>query len=229
MASEATVVSPRTVTSAPLRLYCSPGSCSQVTLIALEEAAVAYEAELVLLRRGDHQRAQFLAVNPKGKVPVLETPDGVLTENVAILCYLADRYPQSKLLPADTAWQRATALSALCWCSSTMHPLVTMLRYPERTCDLPDAAPRVRAQALAKLEVQMQVAELQLRSGPWILGEAWSVADAYLSWCWERCHEGGLDAAVFARVADHRARMMLRPSTQAAVRREAQLLHDAAA
>jgi glutathione S-transferase len=212
-----------------LRLYGSPGSCSQVTLIALEETGAEYRSQLVLLRRGDQRSEWFVAVNPKGKVPALETPDGILTENVAILSYLADRYPRSGLLPDDDRWRRAQALSLLCWCSSTLHPLVTMLRYPERTCDMAGAASRLREQARSKLAGQMQIAETQLRSESWIMGPQWCVADAYLSWCWGRCEEGGLAAADFPGLADHHRRMKLRPSAQAAFRHEARLLEAASA
>jgi glutathione S-transferase len=190
-----------------LRLHFSPGACSRVTLIALEQAGAEYTSHLVSLKDGDQRAPDFRALNPKGKVPVLETPQGILTENVAILVYLAGRYPQADLLPAASDWERATALSMLAWFASTIHPLLTMLRYPERFCDTAEAPGRVRTLAGQQLQDQVQVAETRLQTQRWLLGERWSVADAYLFWSWGRCAESGVDPRRFPRLADHHARM----------------------
>ncbi|MEP7181492.1 MAG: glutathione S-transferase family protein [Betaproteobacteria bacterium] len=203
-----------------LRLHFSPGSCSRVTMIALAEAGAEYEATLVSLKDGAHRTPAFRALNAKGKVPVLETPEGVLTENVAILTWLADRHPDARLLPVADAWQRATSVAALAWFASTVHPLLTSVRYPERVCDLAGAPDRVRAAASGELAVQMRAAEDLLLTRPWMLGDRWSVADAYLFWCWGRCGEAGLDAARFPRIAANHEATRQRPAVLRALARE---------
>lgn len=217
VAAQATPPAP---TGRGLRLHFSPGACSRVTLIALEEAGAEYSTVRVSLKDGDHRRAAFRALNPKGKVPVLETAQGVLTENVAILVYIAESHAHAGLLPDQDRWARAQALSALAWFASTVHPLLTMSRYPERFCDLPEAAARMHSLAGAQLQAQVLTAENLLAQRTWILGPQWSVADAYLHWTWGRCEEAGLVASHFPRVAAHHARMLARPSVLRALARE---------
>jgi len=73
-----------------LTLYYAPGACSMASHIALEETGVPYEAKPVSLATGEHLKDEYLNnVNPRGKVPALRTDEGVLTENVAIITYLA--------------------------------------------------------------------------------------------------------------------------------------------
>jgi glutathione S-transferase len=88
------------MTSMDLRLYFSPGACSRVTLVALEEAGLSYEACPLALQQGAQRSAQYLALNPKGKVPLLVTPQGPLSENLAILSWLDAVVPAAQLLPA---------------------------------------------------------------------------------------------------------------------------------
>ncbi len=82
-----------------LKLFHAPGACSLASLIALEEAGADYELIRMSTRDGDQRKAEYLAINPKGRVPVLVTDQGVLTENPAILAYVAQTHPA----PAETA------------------------------------------------------------------------------------------------------------------------------
>ncbi len=209
---------------AEFELHHSPGACSRVSLIALEEAGVAVTLHRVSLRDGDQRTPAFRRLNPKGKVPVLLTGGRVLTETVAILAFLAQRFPEARLLPvgdlAGNPWASAQALSLLSWCSSGLHPLVTRLRLPQRFCDRPDAPARVMELARLEMAEQLAVAEGYLAERPWILGAAWSAADAYLFWIWGRCIEAGFDPVAHPRLADHARRMHQRPAVQRALRRE---------
>ena len=92
-----------------IRLFYSLGSCSLASHIALEEAGAAYEVVRTNVRIGDQLKPEYLAINPKGRVPALVTDQGVLTETVAILSYIAETHPQANLLPVD-AWARHQAL-----------------------------------------------------------------------------------------------------------------------
>ena len=84
-----------------------------------------------LTMRGEHKAPEFKSRNPKGKVPALEIDGTVLTENVAILWYLHQRHPEARLLPAtSTPLEDARNLADLCFCSATLHPLVTRIRMP---------------------------------------------------------------------------------------------------
>ena len=82
-----------------LRLYYATGTCALATHIALEEAGARYEAVAVDFRSQAQRSAEYLAVNPKGRVPALVTDSGTLTETPALLCYVAQCFPQADLAP----------------------------------------------------------------------------------------------------------------------------------
>jgi len=85
-----------------LTLYYSPGACSMAAHIALEEAGAQYALKLVSIPKGEQLADEYLQnVNPRGKVPSLRTQDGILTENVAILTYIARVFPHARLLPDE--------------------------------------------------------------------------------------------------------------------------------
>src|SRR5690348_6815158 len=83
------------------KLFYSPGSCALASHIALEEASAEYTAARVNFSGNEQRSPEYLAVNPKGRVPALVTDDGILTETPAILAYIAQCYPQAKLAPLD--------------------------------------------------------------------------------------------------------------------------------
>ena len=96
---------------AKLDFYFSPGACSLATHIALEEAGAAFTPKPTYTRKGQTRTPEYLALNPKGKVPLLIVDGKPLTENTAILSYLNRSYPQAKLLPAGDPMREAEALS----------------------------------------------------------------------------------------------------------------------
>jgi len=115
-----------------LTLYYAPGACSMASHIALEETGAPYQTQLVGLAQGEQTKPEYLnKVNPRGKVPALQTDDGILTENVAILTYLARTFPDAKLLPTDPLGT-ARALSHMAYLSNTVHPAFTHIMRPGR-------------------------------------------------------------------------------------------------
>jgi glutathione S-transferase len=205
-----------------LILYVAPGACSRVALVALEHSGLAYEARPVALMSGQQRQPEFLALNPKGKVPLLLTPDGPLSENVAIASWLDAQAPHAGLLPPPGAvWARAQALSWLAWSASTLHPMIYRMRMTARIH--PDAAthPTIKAAALAELAQQLAVAEEALADGrPWLTGADWCIADTHVCWVYGRGLDGGLDAAAFPQLAALAARHAQRPAFQRALARE---------
>ena len=136
----------------PLTLYIAPGACSRVTMLALEEAGLPYTIRKVGLMQGEQRTPGYLSLNPKGKVPVLVTAEGTLTENVAILSWLDAQQPQAGLLPpADRPFERAQALSWLSWSTTQLHSMLYRVRMTARIP--PDAATHevVRAAALGEM------------------------------------------------------------------------------
>jgi glutathione S-transferase len=201
-------------------LWMAPYTCARVTAIALEEAGVEFDIRPVRFMRGEHKSPEFLARNPLGKVPALEMDGEVLTENVAILTYLAERFPQAHLLPeASTPASRARLLADLCFCSSTLHPLVTRIRMPMFFAGA-DNALAVKQAAETAMDEYFQLIEDRLTAGPWWYGSEWSAMDGYLYWVFWRVEGAGYDVSRFPRFSAHARAMEQRPAVKRALARE---------
>ncbi|MFB0610689.1 glutathione S-transferase family protein [Aurantiacibacter poecillastricola] len=204
-----------------MRLWFAPQTCARVTLTALEEIGEPFETRLIAFMAGDHRKPEFLSVNPAGKVPALETAEGVIVQNGAILTYLAQVYPAAGLLPQpEDAAGRAYMLAELFRCSSDLHPLVT--RFVMSSMMSTDAAdaPRIRAKAAEGLAMQLAPLEHRLAEQSWMLGEAWSILDAYLAWIWFRVTAAGFEADRYPSMRRHYSAASERPSARAALLRE---------
>jgi glutathione S-transferase len=151
-----------------MKLYWSKGSCSLASHIVLEEAGAKFESQKINLREGENKKPEYLALNPKGKVPALELVGGkVLTENPAIMSYVADTHAAAKLLPAVGELVRYRALEWLAWCASTVHPQFGPLF-------------RNKDDAAARESTQLNLDRFdQWLSGTYVLGDQFSAADAY--------------------------------------------------
>jgi glutathione S-transferase len=105
---------------AMLTLYYAPRTCSLAPFIALEETGAAFESYRVNFAEGEQNSAKYKAINPKGRVPALVTPQGIVSENVAILAFIAQSFPESKLAPTDLfVFAQMQALNA--YLASTVH------------------------------------------------------------------------------------------------------------
>lgn len=205
-----------------LKLYFAPQTCARVTLTALEETGAPFQTHLVAFMAGEHRSDAFLSVNPSGKVPALETAEGVIVQNGAILTYLAQEYPGAGLLPAPKdAAGRARILSELFRCSADLHPLVSRFVLPQMVSTNAKDAPGIRAKAAEVLGLQLAPIETRLRHDQWYLGASWSILDAYLAWIWFRITGSGFEADGFPAIAEHFARASDRPSAKAALAHEA--------
>lgn len=203
------------------RLYMAPYTCARVTAIALNEAGVEYETKLIRFMRGEHKSPEFKAVNPKGKVPALQIDGEILTENVAILLYLNERFPAAALLPeARSAVDRARQIADLCFCSATLHPLVTRIRMPQLFAG-PDNAAAVKHAGSLAMDEYFQLVEHKLADQPWWYGNAWSVMDGYLYWIFWRVEGAGYDVSRYPNFTAHARASETRPAVQRALANEA--------
>ena len=103
-----------------LTLYYAPIACSLVPLVTLHESGADFDVKPISLKNKQQHEAEYLRINPKGKVPVLVVDGEVLTENVAILTWLANAFRAKKLLPTDPK-NAIKALSLMAWCASGLH------------------------------------------------------------------------------------------------------------
>ncbi|HXU68189.1 MAG TPA: glutathione S-transferase N-terminal domain-containing protein [Polyangia bacterium] len=150
-----------------MKLFYSNGSCSLASHITLEEAGAKFEAVRVDLRAGEQKKPEYLAINPKAKVPALVVDAGVITENPAIMSYVADTHPQAKLLAAPGDFARAKAQEWLAWCASTVHRDFSPLFRDKDNAD-----------QLKLVQGHLDQLDAWLK-GPYVLGETFSIADSY--------------------------------------------------
>jgi glutathione S-transferase len=205
-----------------LTLYFAPGTSSRVALIALEQTGADFEVSLVKMMAGGHKSPDYLALNPKGKVPVLRVDDQPLTENIAIVLFLAQTYSQAQLLPLGRGpLQDALVIADLAWCASTVHPIVTRLRIPDLFCDGSHGRKRVWQLAAAAMAANFAIIDRRLASQPWMLGQ-WSVLDAFIFWIWDQTRESGFDTSAYPNFADHAQRTLTQVPVVRALKREAE-------
>lgn len=159
-----------------LRLHHAPMACSLASRFALAEAGLPHEIAIVRTSRGENRTPAYLALNPRGKVPALETEHGVLTESTAILPYIADLAPAARLMPTEP-YARAQAQAWLSYLSSTVHAAYTGVIRAEafEGCD-PEA---IRAVHLQRLAEALGFVDAHLAGRDWLL-DAFSVCDLYL-------------------------------------------------
>jgi glutathione S-transferase len=203
-----------------LKLFYAPGSCALASHIALEEAGAGYELALVKTGENEQRSAEYLAINPKGRVPALQTDDGVLTENPAILAYLAQTHPAAGLAPRDPfAFARVQAFNAfLC---ATVHPTFAHRWRPYRYADDPAAHAAMGAKVPSVLDEHFGLIEDQLSDGrDWLFGD-YSIADAYLHVFARWYQRPGMGTpAARPLVRAHLARMQARPAVARALEQE---------
>ncbi|WP_395945179.1 glutathione S-transferase family protein [Brevundimonas sp.] len=202
-----------------LTLYTAPGTCSRASHIALEESGLDFEVALVDFAQGQQRTPEFLALNPKGRVPALVTPRGVLTESPAILAHVAALAPDKDLAPTDPFdFARMQAFNL--YLASTVHVAHAHRPRAGRWSDDPAAILTMQAKVPENMHAAFALIEAGLE-GPWVMGEAYSVADPYLFTFAGWLESDGVDIADFPRVADHYARMQDRPAVRRALAAEA--------
>lgn len=160
-------------------LYGDNGSGAFSVEAALAEAGAPYEFRIVSLKENAQRAPEFLAINPSGKMPALDVPgEGILTESLAILVMIAERFPDAKLLPPQASFARAQALRWLAFMAAELYPMVEIVDYPERFVPKGPESDALRERAREKLRERILILEKAI-AGPWLLAEGFSAADIY--------------------------------------------------
>jgi glutathione S-transferase len=196
-----------------MKLYYSPGTCSLHPHIALREAGVPFELERVDIRSHKvHDGSDYYAVNPKGYVPALRLDDGsVLTEGAVIDQYIADLKPEKKLIPAAGTTERYRVQEWLNFIASEVHKSFGPLFGKDEAAKV---APR------ARLEGRFDLLAKQLQSHPYLTGDTFTVADAYLFNMLRWTAFTGIDLAKWPALQAFFARVEQRPAVQEALAAE---------
>lgn len=207
-----------------LTLYYSPGACSLAAHIALEETGAAFTPVRVDFSSAQQRSADYLAMNPKGRVPVVAEEGFVVTENPAILRYVARRYPGAGLWPDDPQ-DEARCTEWLAWCSSGLHVAYAHVRRAERYAASEAGKAEVVAKGREATRELWEAVEAKLAASrsAWSAGERYSVADPYLFvfWNWGRGAALGYDMpGDFPAWTAHAKRLGERRPVQRALARE---------
>ena len=205
----------------PLTLYYAPISCALVPYVALTEARAQFEVRVVNVRGGEQLSADYLKMNPKHKVPVLLVDGQPLTENVAILQWIAHQFPDAHLLP--TGLDTFKAISLLAWCASGIHPHLSPNLAPERYCDFPGSEDGVRRCAQRFLLESFRIADHMLQEREWFFGH-FTLPDIYFFWCYRRANLFNVDTSEMPNCRLHYDRVLRRPSVAALLAFEANTL-----
>jgi glutathione S-transferase len=204
-----------------LKLFYALGSCSLASHIALEEAGADYELVAMSTKDGDQRTPQYLAINPKGRVPALVTDRGVLTETPAILAYVAQTYPAARLAPLDDPFAFAEAQAFNSYLCSTVHVAHAHKHRGYRWADDPAALAEMTRKVPETEAACFQLIEDELFKGPWVMGEAYSVCDGYLFTLAGWLEGDGIDLRRFPKVHAHSERMRERPAVRKVLAEEA--------
>ncbi|HVO48579.1 MAG TPA: glutathione transferase GstA [Steroidobacteraceae bacterium] len=188
-----------------MKLYLVPGACSLASDIALREAGIAFDSARVDMRTKKVDGADFTQINPKGYVPALQLDDGqVLTENVAVLQYIADRNPSAKLAPAAGTLERYRLQEWLSFINSEVHKSFSPLFSAEAT-------EPTREYARHYLTRRLNYLQGALGDRKYLMGDQFTIADAYLFTVLGWGHHVGIDLAKWPGLKAYHERVGARP------------------
>ena len=196
------------------RFYYAPKTCALATHIILEHVGADYEAIKLDFRENQQRSKEYLAVNPKGRVPALVTDRGVITETPALLLYLAQTYPQAKVAPLDDPFALAEMQAANSWFCSTVHVAHAHGPRGSRWSDDPAAQQSMKAKVSQNMSDCFDWVEKELLRGPWVMGASFTVADPYLFTMSSWLATDGVEMSKFPRVAEHYKRMLEMPAVR---------------
>jgi len=203
-----------------LKFYYAAETCALASHIALEDAGAEYQAVRLDFRASDQRKSDYLAINPKGRVPTLLTDEGVLTETPAILVYVAQRFPSAALAPIGNPFAFARLQSFNSYLCSTVHVAHAHRFRGSRWADDPAAIEAMRRKVPASVGECFDLIEREMLEGPWVMGETYTVCDPYLFTLAQWLEGDGVDTARLPRVVDHRRRMAERPAVKKALAQE---------
>jgi glutathione S-transferase len=206
-----------------MKLYYSPGACSQAPHILLHEIGLEHDAARVDLKTKTlEDGSDYLAINPKGAVPALELDNGeVLTENAVVLQYIGDRANWPEVLPPLGDFRRYRVLEMVNFITTELHKRFSFLFSRE-------AGPEVKQFIKVDLAKKLDWIDQRLGAGPFLFGNELTLPDPYLFVItgWAEKMLGGLDR--WPNLKAFRARMMERPSVQQVLRLEGLLEREPA-
>ena len=196
-----------------MKLYYAPNTISIVVAITLHEAGLDYDPVLVDFAKREQAEPEFVAINPKARVPALVTPQGVLTETGALQDYIAAIAPEAGLVPADPV-QAARMREVMYYLASTMHVNHAHRMRGSRWATQESSFADMQAKVPETMNASCAYIEAHGLEGPYVLGTQFSLADPYLYVVSAWLKGDGVEISDYPKLAAFRAAMRTRPSVQ---------------
>jgi glutathione S-transferase len=201
-------------------LYYAPHTCSLASHIALEDAGATYELKRIDFIQTEQKSPNYVAINPKARVPAMKTPRGILTETPAMLAFIAQSFPAARLAPTDDPFAFAELQSFNNYLCSTLHVAHAHRMRGHRWADDPASFADMQRKVPQSVGACYELIENRMFRGPWVMGESYTIADPYLFTLAQWLEDDGVDPSCIRGVIEHRTRMMERPNVKKAIAEE---------
>jgi glutathione S-transferase len=198
-----------------MKLYYAVHTCALASHIALEDAGAEYSTVRINFAAEEQRKPEYLAINPKARVPSLVTERGILTETPAMLAFIAQSFPKARLAPLDDPFAFAEVQAFNSYLCATLHVAHAHRMRGYRWADDPSAIEAMKRKVPDSVSACYELIESKMLRGPWVMGDAYTICDPYLFTVAQWMEGDSIDPARFPKVRDHRQRM----SERAAVRK----------
>jgi glutathione S-transferase len=203
-----------------MKLYYTADTCSLASHIALNDAGADYSTVRISFANEEQRKPEYLAVNPKGRVPALVTDRGILTETPAMLAYIAQSFPEARLAPLDDPFRFAQVQAFNSYLCSTLHVAHSHRMRGHRWASDPASFADMQRKVPESVAACYRLIEDGMLAGPWVMGETYTICDPYLFTMAQWMEGDGVDPARFPGVSEHRRRMSERPQVRDAIAEE---------
>ena len=204
-----------------LKLYFSPGACSFVPHSLLQLTGESFEPIMVKLHKGEQHGEEYKAINPRGQVPVLVDNDQVITQILAIILYLDQKFPACQFLPSEPV-ARAKAIETLAWMNNTIHPTFTHIFMPHKFSDQADVQANLKVfntQLYKGLLSELDTL-VQSSTSHWLFGDNIGPVDAYALTLTRWGSIAGIDPSTYPALWAHVQKMSADQAVSAVIERE---------
>jgi glutathione S-transferase len=202
------------------KLFYAPHTCALASHIALEEVAADYDLARIDIDANDHRKPEYLAINPKGRVPTLLTERGILTETPAILVFIAQSFPQARLAPVEDPFAFARIQEFNSYLCATAHVAHAHRMRGARWVDDASAIAAMQRKVPQNVSECFGLIEQNMLRGPWVMGDSYTICDAYLFTLAQWLEADGVDLSALPKVSEHRRLVSQRPATMRAIAAE---------
>jgi glutathione S-transferase len=203
-----------------IKLFYAPHTCALASHIALEDAGAQYSTVRIDFATNDQRKPEYLAINPKGRVPALVTDKGILTETPAILAFIAQSFPRARLAPLDEPFGFAEAQAFNSYLCATLHVAHAHRMRGHRWADEPTAIAAMQRKVPESVGACYDLIEDKMLRGPWVMGTTYTICDPYLFTLAQWLEQDGVNPSRIPKVMDHRGRMSERPEVRKAIAEE---------